>query len=129
MHCALTHLTPGMPIVWGGDRVSLVSGELAAAFAPGDRLLVMQESGALLHIPRGIHAIAAAAVGRAREAFAAMARVSDDQITDFFERFAANLESPDIWSLIAEANGQDVERAGHDGALANDTAHPKDKKE
>ena len=115
MTLVLERLTAGMPIVWGGDRVSLVSADLAEAFAPGDKLLVMQESGALLHIPRETHAIAAAAVGRAREAFAAMTQAADDQITDFFEHFAANLESAEIWAPIAEANGRDVERAAARG--------------
>src|SRR5579859_6196196 len=111
MHCALTRLAAGMPVIWGGDRVTLVSEALAQRFAPGDRLLVMQDTGDLLHIPRGAHEIAAAAVGRARDAFAAMARVSDQAITDFFERFAANLESREIWAAIAAANRRDVEAA------------------
>ncbi|HEX4740219.1 MAG TPA: aldehyde dehydrogenase family protein [Caulobacteraceae bacterium] len=111
MHCALTHLTAGMPVIWGGDRVTLVSEALAQRFAPGDRLLVMQDAGDLLHIPSRAHEIASAAVGRARDAFAAMARVSDQAITDFFERFAANLESSEIWAVIAAANGRDVDAA------------------
>lgn len=111
MSCALRHLTAGMPVVWGGDRVTLVSEDLAARFAPGDRLLVMQDTGDLLHVPRQAHEIAAAAIGRAREAFAALARVSDEAITDFFERFAANLESPAVWAPIAAANARDVDAA------------------
>ena len=111
MSCALQHLAAGMPVIWGGDRVTLVSPELAARFVPGDRLLVMQDTGDLLHIPLRAHEIAAAAVARAREAFAALARVSDQAITDFFERFAANLESPAVWTPIAAANARDVEAA------------------
>jgi glutamate-5-semialdehyde dehydrogenase len=111
MHCALTGLTAGMPIVWGGDRVTLVSEALAARFAPGDRLLVMQDTGDLLHLPRRAHEIASAAVGRARDAFAALAGVSDPAITDFFERFAANLEDPATWAAVAAANARDVEAA------------------
>lgn len=111
MHCALTRLTAGMPVVWGGDRVTLVSPELAARFAAGDRLLVMQDTGDLLHIPRSAHEVAAHAVSRAREAFAALGRVRDEAITDFFERFAAKLESPAIWAPIAAANARDVEAA------------------
>jgi len=111
MSCALQHLTAGMPVVWGGDRVTLVSEELAARFAPGDRLLVMQDTGDLLHVPGRAHEIAGAAVGRAREAFAALARVSDTAITHFFEAFAARLENPEVWALIAAANARDVEAA------------------
>jgi glutamate-5-semialdehyde dehydrogenase len=111
MNGALTRLTAGMPVVWGGDRVTLVSEDLAARFAPGDRLLVMQDTGDLLHVPRQAHEIATAAVGRARDAFAALARVKDEAITGFFEHFAANLESPAIWETIAAANARDVEVA------------------
>ena len=108
---ALEKLTPGMPIVWGGDKVSLVSEDLAARFVAGDRLIVCADTGDLLHIPRASHEVATAAVERAREAFAAMARVGDAAITEFFERFAVNLESPAIWAEIARANAADVERA------------------
>jgi glutamate-5-semialdehyde dehydrogenase len=108
---ALESLTTGMPIPWGGDKLSFVSEDLAARFAAGDRLLVMQETGDLLHIPRAIHEIARAAVDQAREAFAAMARVGDDQITRFFEGFATRLESPEVWAPIAAANAGDVAKA------------------
>jgi glutamate-5-semialdehyde dehydrogenase len=111
MSCALNHLTTGMPVVWGGDRVTLVSEELAARFASGDRLLVMQDTGELLHIPRRAHEIAEAAVTRARDAFAALGRIGDGAITDFFERFAAKLEKADIWARVAAANARDVEAA------------------
>jgi len=47
----LERLTPGMPIPWGGDKLALVSNELAAAFEPGDQLIVVQESGDLLRVP------------------------------------------------------------------------------
>src|SRR5437016_2081444 len=97
---ALEKLTAGMPVVWGGDKVSLVSEELAARFAPGDRLVVMQDTGDLLHIPQRAHQLVTEAVGRARRAFAAMGRVGNSQITEFFEAFAANLESATIWAAI-----------------------------
>jgi glutamate-5-semialdehyde dehydrogenase len=111
MSCALHHLTPGMPVIWGGDRVTLVSDELAARFTAGDRLLVMQDTGALLHVPRRTHEIVGAAVGRARNAFAALGQVTDAAISDFFERFAANLERAEIWAQVAAANAGDVASA------------------
>ena len=46
----LTNLTPGMAIPFGGDRVTVVSAELAAAFTAGDRLVVVQSTGDLLRI-------------------------------------------------------------------------------
>ena len=111
----LETLTAGMPIVWGGDRMTLVCDDLAARFVAGDRLLVMQDTGDLLHLPREAHEIAASAVTLARDAFAAMARVGDGQITNFFERFAARLEDDATWELITAANQSDVARAAARG--------------
>jgi glutamate-5-semialdehyde dehydrogenase len=75
----------------------------------------MQTDGALLHVPRDIHELASDAVGRARDAFGAMSRVSDEAISDFFERFASTLEDETIWALIADANAQDVAGAAARG--------------
>jgi glutamate-5-semialdehyde dehydrogenase len=107
----LDHLVAGTPIPFGGNRVAFVSDELAEAFRPGDRLVVMQDTGALLHIPQAVGDRVAAAVGRAHDAFQRMGEVSDAQITRFFETFAARLEADESWSAIARANAEDVERA------------------
>src|ERR1039458_1395099 len=107
----LEHLTPGMPIPFGGNRVVFVSEALAEVFRPGDRLVVMQDTGALLHIPQAVGDHVAAAVGRAHDAFQRMGEVSDAQITRFFEAFAARLEDDQSWNAIARANAEDVERA------------------
>ena len=107
----LTSLTAGMAIPFGGDRVARVSGALAAAFQPGDRLIVVQESGELLHVPAATHELATAAVGRAAEAFAAMATLGDDAISAFFDAFAHRLEADDSWAPIAAANARDVASA------------------
>ncbi|HLZ70911.1 MAG TPA: aldehyde dehydrogenase family protein [Dehalococcoidia bacterium] len=108
---ALSALQPGMPIPFGGDRVSCVTPELAARFRPGDRLVVVQETGELLLIPAEQQAIAAGAVGRAAAAFAAMGTVADAQITRFYEAFANRLEDGAVWREIAAANARDVESA------------------
>jgi len=100
-----------MPIVYGGDRVTHVSDELAAAFEPGDRLVVVQSTGDLLHIPAGEWDTAATAVGRAHSAFGSMGAVSDEQVSDFFETFADRLEADDSFAPIASANQIDVENA------------------
>jgi glutamate-5-semialdehyde dehydrogenase len=107
----LEALAAGMPIPFGGDRVAYVSEALAGAFKPGDRLVVVQESGDLLHVPAAVQAIAAGAVGRAHAAFGKLAEVSDAAITRFFEAFAANLADDVAWNAIAKANSDDVERA------------------
>jgi glutamate-5-semialdehyde dehydrogenase len=111
----LVSLTAGMAIPYGGDKVARVSPELAARFAPGDRLIVLQDSGALLHVPAAEQAIAEAAIGRASAAFARMGEVGDDQITAFFDAFAAALADDAIWGRIAEANARDVADAERRG--------------
>ena len=84
----LTTLTEGMPIPYGGDKVAHVDAELAAAFTAGDRLVVVQDTGALLHVPATEAAIAAEAVTAAVDAFAALGSVGDDSITAFYTAFA-----------------------------------------
>lgn len=111
MTALLDKLTPGMPIPFGGNRVAAVSPELAAAFKAGDRLVVVQETGALLHVPAAVQAVAEAAVGRAHDAFQQMGRVPDDDITKFFKLFAAQLRDEQAWDAIAAANAADVDRA------------------
>jgi glutamate-5-semialdehyde dehydrogenase len=107
----LEALAPGQAIVFGGDRVAHVSEALAAAFRPGDRLLVVQASGDLLHVPAAEQALVAEAVGRAAAAFTDMGQVADEAITRFFEAFAANLADEARWGEIARANAADVESA------------------
>ena len=107
----LTQLTPGMPVVFGGDRVTHVSPDLAAVFKPGDRLIVVQASGELLHVPAETHHLAASAVTRAAAAFAEMGRVSDAAVSNFFDRFAKSLGDDAVWGPIAEANAADVAAA------------------
>lgn len=107
----LEALAPGQAIPFGGDRVAYVSPELAAAFRAGDRLVVVQDTGDLLHIPAAEHAAAQGAVGRAAAAFARMGEVSDAAVTAFFDAFAARLDDDAVWAAIAHANAADVESA------------------
>jgi glutamate-5-semialdehyde dehydrogenase len=107
----LEALAPGQAIVFGGDRVSYVGDELAAAFRPGDRLLVDPDTGELLRVAAADHALAADAVGRAAAAFARMGEVSDEQVSGFFAAFAARLDDAACWAAIAQANAIDVASA------------------
>lgn len=107
----LEALAPGQAIPFGGNRVAYVSAELAAAFRPGDRLVVVQDTGDLLRVPAADHAAATAAVDRAVAAFTGMGSVSDAAITAFFEAFAARLADDAVWAGIAAANAADVESA------------------
>jgi len=111
----LTSLTEGMPIPFGGDKVTTVPADLADAFEPGDRLVVMQDTGALLHVPAAEAAIARDAVGAAVEAFGALGAVADDNITAFYEAFATRLESDESFAPIAAANQTDIAKAQQRG--------------
>ena len=107
----LERLEPGQPIVFGGDRVTTVAPALAAAFRAGDRLVVVQETGDLLHVPAADHAAACAAVDAAVAAFVGLAGCDDEQISDFFERFAGRLADDDARAAIVAANDDDVAKA------------------
>ncbi len=111
----LNGLAPGMPIPFGGDRVAFVSDELAAAFAPGDQLVVVQETGDLLHVPASVRGLADDAVSQAQTAFQKMGAVTDSAITAFFEGFALTLEDDAVWAKISEANLADVQAAAAKG--------------
>jgi glutamate-5-semialdehyde dehydrogenase len=111
----LRSLTAGQPIVFGGDRVTFVPSDLAARFAPGDRLVVVDDTGALLHVPAGEHARATAAVDAALAAFDALGSCSDAQLTRFFDAFANRLADDAAFGPIAAANERDVERAATGG--------------
>ncbi len=101
----------GMPIPFGGDRVTHVPASLAEAFVAGDRLIVLQETGDLLHVPAAVAEIAGAAVDRSARAFGRMGSVTDDQISDFYRRFADRLEDESTFGPVAQANRVDVDRA------------------
>jgi glutamate-5-semialdehyde dehydrogenase len=107
----LESLQAGERIVYGGDRFTTVSPQLAAAFAPGDRLVVVHETGDLLHLPAAEHDLATAAVAEAVAAFTALATVTDAQISDFFDRFATLLADDEVFAPIAAANEADLASA------------------
>lgn len=107
----LEDLQPGMRIPFGGNRFTTVSEELAAAFEPGDRLVVVQDTGALLHVPAEDAEIASQAVDAAFSAFQHMGMVSDDEISAFFTAFADRLADDATFASVAEANAADVELA------------------
>jgi glutamate-5-semialdehyde dehydrogenase len=111
----LRALTAGQPIVFGGDRVTFVPEDLAARFAAGDRLVVVQDTGDLLHVPAAEHARATSAVDAAVAAFETIGSCTDAQITEFFEVFAARLADDVVFGAIAAANRSDVDHAAASG--------------
>ena len=104
----LNALTPGMAIMFGGNRVTHVSDELAAAFGPGDRLVVVQTTGDLLHVSAADQALVDEAVSAAHGAFLQLNDAGDDQITAFYDNFAARLGDHDSFAPILAANAADV---------------------
>lgn len=111
----LERLEAGMPIVYGGNRVRRVDEELAQAFEPGDRLVVVQDTGDLLHIPSAEAEKAESAIDAASAAFAQMGMVEHDQLASFFNIFAGKLKDDTTFEPIARANAADVERASERG--------------
>lgn len=111
----LQGLEPGMPIPYGGTRVARVPAELAAAFRPGDALVVVQATGDLLHVPADALGIVDDAVRSAAQAFAALAHATDDAVSAFYEGFAARLADDEVFGPIAEANAADVAAAAARG--------------
>lgn len=97
-----------MPVLYGGDRVTHVSADLAAAYKPGDHVIVVQSTGDLLHVPADAHRTATAAIDAAASAFRSMGAVADDQITRFYDEFAARLADNAVFAAIADANASDV---------------------
>ena len=111
----LEHLEEGMPIVYDGDKLTRVTADLAEAFKPGDRLVVVQQTGSLLHIPAAEAKVATAAVGSAHAAFGRMGSVTDEQLSTFYEVFAGRLEDDSRFAPIRKANEADVSDARNRG--------------
>jgi len=112
---SLSSLSSGQPIVFGGNLVTTVPQALADAFEDGDRLVVVQADGALLHISAAEHALVDGAVTAAVQGFADLAHVSDAAISDFFEGFAGRLADDAVFAPIQVANTADMERAADRG--------------
>jgi glutamate-5-semialdehyde dehydrogenase len=104
----LEALVAGERIVYGGDRVTRVPAALASAFRPGDRLVVVQATGDLIHVPLAEHELVEQAVGAALAGFAALQRCPDEAITAFYDRFASLLADDAVFARIAAANAADV---------------------
>jgi glutamate-5-semialdehyde dehydrogenase len=111
----LERLIAGMGIVYGGNRITLVSEELAAAFESGDRLVVVPDDGTILHVGAAEHELVDAAMTAASSAFAALGAVGDAQITDFYDRFADGLADDVTFAPISTANAADVDAAARAG--------------
>jgi len=104
----LEEIRPGMVLVLGGDRIIEIPDAIAAGFAAGDAIVPIETTGEILHLPAAERRVAQAAVSRAAAASSAMGTVADDQISHFFEGFAARLEDASTWDRIRQANETDI---------------------
>ena len=104
----LTSLTEGQIIPFGGTDCTLVTAELAQKFKAGDCLIVVQDSGALLHVPRAISILVDNDVADARSALAPMEAVPTEDVSSFYADFAANLSDDSLFESIKTANAADV---------------------
>ncbi|MDG2305912.1 MAG: aldehyde dehydrogenase family protein [Candidatus Binatia bacterium] len=104
-----------MTLVLGGDQVVEIPREIADKFAAGDAILPIVSTGEILHVPAAERRIAKETVDRASAAFSKMGAVTDEQISKFFEEFAARLDDDAIWSEIQKVNGGDVAAARNRG--------------
>jgi len=111
----LDSLVEGQKVPFGGNRWSAVSAKLAQEFHAGDSLVVVQDSGDLLHIPASVAEIANTAVTNAQLAFAQLAAIEASQISKFFDSFANNLQNDTIFRQIKTANDIDVDSATQRG--------------
>jgi glutamate-5-semialdehyde dehydrogenase len=111
----LRSLRAGQEIPFGGDRVVEVGEELATAFAPGDRLIVVQQSGDLIHVPRNVSAIVDEAVAVAVAAAPLIASASTDAVSRFFAEFANRLADDRSFAVVAAANELDFRAARERG--------------
>src|SRR5690606_32591902 len=100
----------GMRLVVG-DRLFIVSPEMARAFKPGDRLMPVEETLEVLIVTAEAQRAARDAVDRAVVAFRELAKVSDAAITQMFEVLAKKIEDDSIWRAVAAANEADVASA------------------
>ena len=115
MEKKLESLTAGMRIPYGGNNVAIVSEELASEFENGDRLIVIQTTGDLLHVPADVWDVSFGTVERAHEAFLKMGSINDDSITKFFKLFADYLSDEERFSAIRDSNNEDVRVAKSKG--------------
>eukprot|EP00927_Polykrikos_kofoidii_P050322 TRINITY_DN4422_c0_g1_i1.p1 TRINITY_DN4422_c0_g1~~TRINITY_DN4422_c0_g1_i1.p1 ORF type:complete len:533 (-),score=109.93 TRINITY_DN4422_c0_g1_i1:74-1600(-) len=107
----LDSVSAGDRILIGGDHFVRVTAEIAEKFKVGDALLVVENTGELLHLPAAERRATAEAVGRAQAAFVQMGTVTDGQISRFFDLFASRLDDEAVWSKIVQANEVDVASA------------------
>lgn len=107
----LRSLEPGQVIIFGGNQTTTVPPELATAFVEGDRLVVVNDTGDLIHVPAVEWDRASNAVESAHRAFLALGSVSDEAVSAFYAAFAERLADDTVFAPIAEANAADVATA------------------
>jgi glutamate-5-semialdehyde dehydrogenase len=101
-------LIAGTAILFGGNRLSYVSADLAARFRPGDEVFVDEETGTLLLVTSTVRQLVTNVMNDAAAASAAIASVSPGALAKFYEMAARNLEDAKIWQTIEAVNQEDL---------------------
>ena len=107
----LEQLTPGMQLVYDGNKVYTVTDDVAHQFSAGDQLVFLRGFDAPIIIPKASIDLVDADIKAATNGFYALSQVSDDAINDFYDAFSRNLNDDAIWANIQAVNDEDVAAA------------------
>ena len=107
----LEQLTPGMQLVYDGNKVYTVTDDVAHQFSAGDQLVFVRGFDAPIIIPKASIDLVDADIKAATNGFYALSQVSDDAINDFYDAFSRNLNDDAIWANIQAVNDEDVAAA------------------
>lgn len=107
----LSSIEAGMPILYGGNKLTYVPEDVATAFKPGDELHIHDGTGEILHVPAAVRRLVRDVVDQSVLAAAVLRATDERQIMQFFDRFAGRLGDDSIWERIETANSADVATA------------------
>ena len=106
---SLDSLQAGMKVPFGGSKFAVVDDALARKFQAGDRLYVVQATGALRRVPAEVADVVTQTVDAAVDAARLLRGTPVAQVRDFYLKFAETLAAS--WSHVEAANAEDVARA------------------
>ena len=104
------HLRQGDRVLVGSTLLT-VDADLAASLEPGDVLLGVAETSQILRVPLRTKTLVAELLSRSQRAFADLAQVDDEAITQFFDEAASLMSDDSVMAPVFSANSADVESA------------------
>ncbi len=97
--------------VANGDNWIQVDSVFTSQLQDNDRVLAVASTATLKRIPHQVHNLVETAVSGAVEAFAGLAKATDEAITTFFNEAASLLADETVFSRVRAANEADIESA------------------